>query len=93
MAHAHSSETEYALENQTLGSLQVRVAVICGLIQMCDGYDVGSIGWSVPSLPDAWGLPFGLRGGFLVVEYRRDGRGILLAGPIGDRIGRKPLLI
>jgi len=41
------SATEYALENQRLGGLQIRVAAICGLIQMCDGYDVGSIGWAV----------------------------------------------
>ena len=50
MALTHSSATEYALENQRVGGLQIRVAVICGLIQMCDGYDVGTIGWSVPSL-------------------------------------------
>ena len=54
MAQVHSSATEHALENQRLGALQIRVAVICGLIQMCDGYDVGTIGWSVPSLTHAW---------------------------------------
>src|ERR1700724_2960040 len=37
-----------------VGGLQIRVALICGLIQMCDGYDVGTIGWSVPSLTHAW---------------------------------------
>jgi hypothetical protein len=54
MAGTAPSAIEHALENQPLGSLQIRVAVICGLIQMCDGYDVGSIGWSVPSLTHAW---------------------------------------
>src|ERR1700683_3381292 len=56
MAQMSASATEHALENQQLGSLQIRVAVICGLIQMCDGYDVGSIGWSVPSLTHAWNV-------------------------------------
>jgi hypothetical protein len=46
MAEKSLSAIEHALENQRLGSLQIRVAVICGLIQMCDGYDIGSIGWS-----------------------------------------------
>ena len=54
MVQMHSSATEHALENQRVGGLQIRVALICGLIQMCDGYDVGTIGWSVPSLTHAW---------------------------------------
>lgn len=48
------SAAESALENQRLGGLQMRVIVICTLIQMCDGYDVGSIGWSVPSRTHVW---------------------------------------
>ncbi len=93
MAHTHSSATEHALENQALGALQIRVAVICGLIQMCDGYDVGSIGWSVPSLTHAWSVaPSAFALAFL---WSNIGVmvGALLAGPIGDRIGRKPLLM
>ena len=49
MAEASLSATEAALENQRIGPLQIRVAAICTLIQMCDGYDVNSIGVSVPS--------------------------------------------
>jgi AAHS family 4-hydroxybenzoate transporter-like MFS transporter len=67
--------------------------VICGLIQMCDGYDVGSIGWSVPSLTHAWNVaPAAFALAFL---WSNIGvmAGALLAGPIGDRYGRKPLLL
>src|SRR5580704_12172246 len=93
MVQMHSSSTEHALENQRLGGLQIRVAVICGLIQMCDGYDVGSIGWSVPSLTHAWQIvPSAFSLAFL---WSNIGvmAGALLAGPIGDRFGRKPLLL
>ena len=51
------STTEAALENQRIGPLQIRVAAICTPVQMCDGYDVNSIGVSVPSLTHAWNLP------------------------------------
>ena len=54
MAPASLSATETALENQRIGGLQIRVAAICTLIQTCDGYDVGSIGWAVPSLTHVW---------------------------------------
>jgi MFS transporter, AAHS family, 4-hydroxybenzoate transporter len=93
MADTSFSAIEHALENQRLGGLQLRVAVICGLIQMCDGYDVGSIGWSVPSLTHAWHIaPPAFALAFL---WSNIGvmAGALLAGPIGDRFGRKPLLM
>ena len=93
MAETAFSAVEHALENQPVGGLQIRVAVICGLIQMCDGYDVGSIGWSVPSLTHAWHVaPSAFALAFL---WSNIGvmAGALLAGPIGDRFGRKPLLM
>jgi MFS transporter, AAHS family, 4-hydroxybenzoate transporter len=93
MAEMALSATEHALENQRLGGLQIRVTVICGLIQMCDGYDVGSIGWAVPSLTHAWQLaPSAFALAFL---WSNIGVmvGALSAGPIGDRLGRKPLLL
>ncbi|HTV88106.1 MAG TPA: MFS transporter [Stellaceae bacterium] len=93
MSDATLSATEQALENQRLGGLQIRVAVICTLVQMCDGYDVGSIGWSVPQLTHAWHLaPEAFAMAFL---WSNVGVlvGALLAGPFGDRFGRKPLLL
>src|ERR1700727_3134922 len=93
MAQTHSSAIEHVLENQRLGGLQIRVAVICGLIQMCDGYDIGSVGWSVPAFPQVWGVaPPAFAVAFL---WSNIGVmvGALLAGPIGDRFGRKPLLM
>jgi MFS transporter, AAHS family, 4-hydroxybenzoate transporter len=93
MSQPALSGIEHVLENQRLGSLQIRVAVICCLIQMCDGFDVNSVGWSVPLLTHAWHLaPSAFALAFL---WSNIGvmAGALLAGPIGDRFGRKPLLM
>ena len=93
MSEAVVSATETALENQRIGPLQLRVAALCTLIQICDGFDVNAIGVSVPSLTHAWNLP----GPAFTTAFLWSSIGIMVgalsAGPIGDRVGRKPLLL
>ena len=74
-------------------ALQIRVAVLCGLIQTLDGYDLSAIGLAVPSLVKAWALPpsaftsaFALSSVGIMV-------GAMASGPIADRFGRKPTLL
>jgi AAHS family 4-hydroxybenzoate transporter-like MFS transporter len=93
MRTGETAATEHALEHQPLGALQIRVALLCGLIQMCDGYDIGSIGWAVPSLTHAWGVePSAFSLAFLWSNVGMIA-GALVSGPVGDRLGRKPLLL
>src|SRR6476620_10299431 len=93
MAEAALSATETALENQRIGGLQIRVAALCTLIQICDGYDINAVSWAVPSLTHVWSLP----GPAFTTAFLWSSIGIMVgalsAGPIGDRVGRKPLLL
>src|SRR5260370_338725 len=73
----------------TFGGVQLKVAILCGLIQALDGYDLSAIGLAVPSLIKAWLLPpsaftqaFALSSVGIMV-------GAMLAGPVADRFGRE----
>ena len=86
MAEAALSPTETALENQRIGSLQLRVAALCTLVQICDGYDINSIG-CVGAVADPQLAPAaaGVYDGISVVEHRHHGR-----RPVGGA-DRRPL--
>src|SRR5215469_1005549 len=93
MAQAALSSAESALENQRIGGLQIKVAVLCGLVQICDGFDINSVAWAAPSLIKAWHLPPPAFTSAFLWSSIGILVGALSAGPIGDRFGRRPLLL
>lgn len=93
MADTTTSATEHALENQKIGGLQLRVAALCTLVQICDGYDLNSVAWAVPPLIREWHLPPAMFTTAFLWSSIGILAGALSAGPIGDRFGRRPLLL
>ena len=87
------SDTETILESQSFGPLQIRVAILCALAQAFDGYDITSIGMAAPALSHAWGVPAAAFANAFVMSSVGIMVGALASGPIGDRIGRKPVIL
>ena len=84
-----------ALAERTLHleGLYVRVAWLCGVVMFLEGYDIASVGYAVPSLVDVWRVP---SPGF-TQALTAGNVGLLLGslcfGLMGDRLGRKPVLL
>ena len=75
------------------GWLHVRVAALCFLVLFLEGYDITSMSYAIPSLIDAWHVrppqfTIALTAGSFGLLF-----GALSAGLLGDRLGRKPVLI
>jgi len=75
------------------GRLHVRVASLCFMVLFLEGYDITSMSYAIPSLIDAWHVKppqftAALTAGSFGLLF-----GALSAGLLGDRLGRKPVLI
>jgi AAHS family 4-hydroxybenzoate transporter-like MFS transporter len=81
------------IDQQKVGSFQIRVLILCALAAMLDGFAAQMIGYLAPSLKRdmnldpaaltrifAWGLV-----GLML--------GALTLGPVADRFGRKPVIV
>jgi len=73
--------------------LHLRVAWLCGVVLFLEGYDIAAVGYAIPSLVDAWDL----RPSAFTPALTAGNVGLLLgslcAGMLGDRLGRKRVLI
>jgi AAHS family 4-hydroxybenzoate transporter-like MFS transporter len=78
---------------QRLERLPLRVACLCSAALFLEGYDIVAIGYAIPSLVDAWHV----RPQVFTTALTCGNVGLLLgslsAGLLGDRLGRKPVLI
>src|SRR5215471_6976522 len=84
----HWRAAEYQVERPYL-----RATWLCGVVLFLEGYDIAGAGYVVPSLVDVWRVDPSV-----FTEALAAGNvGLLLgstgAGLIGDRAGRRPVLI
>ncbi|MGH8261162.1 MAG: MFS transporter [Steroidobacteraceae bacterium] len=81
------------LDERAISRLQVLVAVLSGLIMLVDGYDIQVMALAVPAVAQEWSLApshFGLALSAVLLGLSV---GASFIAPLGDRVGRRTLLI
>lgn len=86
-------DVQEIIEQQPFSRFHLRVGVLCALAVLMDGFDAQTMGFVAPALLQQWHitrvalspiLSSGLVGMLI---------GALLFGPVGDRVGRKRVLV
>jgi hypothetical protein len=93
----HRMPAQSAFGKQTVidqaSRVHLRVAWLCGMVLFLEGYDIAAVGYAIPALVDTWRIT---ASGF-TPALAAGNVGLLLvslsAGLLGDRLGRKPVLI
>jgi AAHS family 4-hydroxybenzoate transporter-like MFS transporter len=76
-----------------MGRVQFSILVLCMLLAFFDGYDLGSMALVVPLISREWNISPGLFGWPLAAVLVGAAVGSFTLGWLGDRVGRRPMVI
>lgn len=86
-------ELSHAIDQSTWSPFQMRVFFLVGLAIILDGFDNQVLGFALPALLAEWGIEKSAVAPVLSISLIGMTCGAALAGNIGDRFGRKNVLI
>src|SRR5437868_13401271 len=79
--------------SRSFGSFQLRIVMLCGMVQFLDGFDTQAMGYAGPALRAAWHIPPQALGSVFALGAFGTGLGSVLLGPLADILGRRKVMI
>jgi AAHS family 4-hydroxybenzoate transporter-like MFS transporter len=80
------------IDERPVGRYQIFVIILVFLVVAFDGMDVAIMGFAAPEIIRTWGITKPQMGSILGAVFFGVTVGALIAGPVGDRYGRKLIL-
>jgi AAHS family 4-hydroxybenzoate transporter-like MFS transporter len=78
---------------QRFGGFQLRIVLLCGLVQFLDGFDTQALAYAAPALREAWHLTPQALGPVFGFGAFGTGIGSVLLSPLADIFGRKKIMV
>ncbi|MFM0632167.1 MFS transporter [Paraburkholderia xenovorans] len=92
MTQAHLIDVRSFIDVKPLGRRQIGILALIFSVIACDGMDIGIMGFAAPEILRTWKISKAQMGSVLSSVFFGMAAGAAIAGPIGDRFGRKPLV-
>src|SRR5437764_9781318 len=92
-AQAAQVDVPSLINDRKISRFQLTVAALCGAVVFMDGIDAQAIGYVAPTLSRLWQLKPGALGPVFGIGLLGLTIGALIAGPVADRFGRKPVIL
>ncbi|HEU4625589.1 MAG TPA: MFS transporter [Steroidobacteraceae bacterium] len=90
---SHTVQTDRLVDDQKIGSFNIKLLVLSWLAMFADGYDISAMAFAAPELVRQWHVP---PGGFGLI-FSAPNFGVLIGAPllgfVGDRYGRRTAII
>jgi AAHS family 4-hydroxybenzoate transporter-like MFS transporter len=86
-------EIPQLINGQPAGWFLIGLALLCGLILAADGFDTQAIGYTAPAIVKDWGVEKQALGPVFSAGLFGLLIGALIAGPLADKTGRRPVMI
>ena len=93
MADRSAVDIGKLIDERPVGPYQVLAMVLCGLVALLDGWDSQSVAVGAPLMVGEMGLGRAAVGPILTASVLGAAIGAMTFGPLGDRLGRKSMLV
>ena len=93
MAAARVIDVQEFIDSHPFSAVQRRTMSLCFLVVALDGFDVAIVGHIAPALRAEWGFAVDRLGALFAAGLFGLMVGSFIVGPLGDRFGRKTMLV